>query len=131
MASPRQWRKMPQQYRLLASACDACGRVSFPPTTTCPACRGSALREKPLALCGTLLGFTNRDGQRDGLALVETADGARLLCALTDDTADPLAVGQPVALVFRRLGYDRQTQTVQYGHKAQPLKPDDERKATP
>lgn len=120
MASPRLWRKTPQHYRLDAVRCNDCGRVSYPPTRVCSGCRGDELHPTQLALTGRLV-HCAVDAIGGGVGLIETDDGARLVCQMTDCKSAALRPGQRVRLVFRRLGYDPETQTVHYGHKATPI----------
>lgn len=83
--------------------CDACDTVQFPPTVTCRACHGAALRLVPASGRGTVYSTTtvrSRDGAHN-VAIIELAEGPRMMSRVEGDP-EAVAIGQ--AVVARVLG---------------------------
>lgn len=130
MLSPaRAWREYPQRYRLEASRCTKCGKISYPPRVVCPGCRGRQFETVTLSREGTVVTFTvvhvppaGFEGQAPLiLALVEFKEGARTMVQLAD-VPDPsqVRIGMPVRLEFRKISEEGEAGTIFYGHKAVP-----------
>ncbi|MCH8862500.1 MAG: Zn-ribbon domain-containing OB-fold protein [Proteobacteria bacterium] len=85
--------------RIMGSACAACGHVSVPTRSFCPACSESDLSDVELAGEGNLVSWTEIPG-RGVFALInlDGADGALLHRLI--DSPDKLAVGQRVRAQF-------------------------------
>ena len=85
--------------RIMGSRCAACGHVSVPTRSFCPACSEGELNDVELAGEGRLVSWTEIPG-RGVFALIDLdgADGA-LLHRLIDPPTD-LAVGQRVRAQF-------------------------------
>jgi hypothetical protein len=87
------------QGRIMGSACNACGHVSVPTRSFCPACPEGELSDVELAGEGSLVSWTELpDRQVFALVELDGADGA-LLHRLIDPLGN-LAVGQRVRAQF-------------------------------
>ena len=128
MPSPRYWRELPNRFRLEASRCKGCGKVSFPPRRICPACRGedteeTALSRKARVVTSTVVQVPPTEFQMEApfaVAIVETPEGARLMTQVVD--CDPVEVlpGMEVELVFRRIRKEGASGILCYGFKGVP-----------
>jgi uncharacterized OB-fold protein len=99
--------------RLVGSACDDCGTVTFPRQTSCPKCTGQQVRPRPLAAEGTLWAYTvqgfppktpylgaEAPFRPFGLAYVDLAGEVLVESRLTTSSIDDLRVGLPMRLVL-------------------------------
>jgi uncharacterized OB-fold protein len=129
MANPaRNWREIPQRYRLEAVKCASCGEVSYPPRLVCPKCRSRRFEKVTLADEGRILTYTvTRVGPSQFAALtpyavgiVELDGGVRIMAQIADCAFDELAIGKRVRLEFRRIQQDGEAGILCYGHKAVP-----------
>ena len=99
-----------RRHELHLQRCGACGRHIFYPRAVCPHCLGADLVWEKVSGRGTLHTFTIVMRGQKGfplptpyvLAVVELAEGARLMTNLIGVAADPAAVriGMPVEVVF-------------------------------
>ena len=99
-----------RRHELQLQRCGACGRHIFYPRAVCPHCLGADLVWEKVSGRGTLHTFTIVMRGQKGfplpppyvLAVVELAEGARLMTNLVGVAADPAAVriGMPVEVVF-------------------------------
>lgn len=96
---------------LLATACDRCGRRTFPPVAACPRCWArSGLRREPLPRNGTLHAFSVVHVRVNGIeppyavGYVDYPHGIRVCGRLLDHTG--LRAGQPVEPVAGQLRPD-------------------------
>lgn len=131
MPSPRYWREIPSRYRLDATRCVDCGRVSYPPRRICPACQSDETRPLELSHEGrvvtcTVVHVPPGDFLMEApyaLAIVETPEGARMMVQVAD--TDPAAVepGMAVSLEFRLIRKEGRGGILCYGHKAVPAYP--------
>ena len=128
MPSPRYWREVPSRFRLEASRCKGCGKVSFPSRPVCPACREREFEATTLSWHGTVITSTvvqvpPTEFQMEApfaVAIVETPEGARLMTQVVD--CDPAAVlpGTEVRLVFRKIRKEGASGILCYGFKGVP-----------
>lgn len=95
--------------RLSVQRCLRCRRWSFPPTSACRHCWGAGLEFEPVAGKGVLVTWTTvTEPVRPTsvvpyrVAVVDLAEGVRLLLGLVGGASDDLRVGAPVRLVFDR-----------------------------
>jgi uncharacterized OB-fold protein len=130
MANPaRNWREIPQRYRLEAAKCRSCGEVSYPPRLVCRKCRSRQFETVTLPDEGTILTFTvTRVGPSQfaastpyAVGIVELDGGVRVMTQLADCQLDELAIGQRVRLEFRRIQQDGEAGILCYGHKCVPV----------
>lgn len=133
MPSPRYWREIPSRYRLEATRCADCGRVSHPPRGVCPACRGTDAKTLQLSHEGRVVTYTvvhvpPSDFLMEApyvLAIVETPEGARMMMQVVDCDPASVEIGMPVALEFRLIRKEGKGGILCYGHKAVPAYPID------
>ena len=105
-----------RRHELHLQRCRSCGRHFFYPRATCPHCLASDLEWRPASGRGTLHTFTVvYRGQRDFplgtpyvIAIVELAEGPRLMTNLVGIAADPAAIriGMPVEVTFEDVSAD-------------------------
>jgi uncharacterized OB-fold protein len=128
MPSPRYWREIPARYRLEATKCPACGRVTYPPRSICPGCRGTTLERVELScrakvVTSTVVHVPPTEFQMEApyaMAIVETPERARLMVQVVDCEPDEVRPGLDVSLVFRRIRREGHGGIICYGHKAVP-----------
>ena len=98
--------------RLVVQECRACGQAWHPPLPRCPHCHSADLGWRPVSGNGTVYTYTVvrhpthfafADKIPYVLALVELAEGPRLVTALTGIEPGEVQVGQPVHAVFREV----------------------------
>ena len=107
----------PDQPRLIAGLCTACGTTTFPSQPSCPRCTGTTIRQVPLATTGRLWTWTVQafepkppyaaDGPFEpyGVGYVElsTEDGTGAVLVesrLTEADHGRLQIGAPMTLAF-------------------------------
>ncbi len=96
--------------RLMASRCEQCGHVSFPPRADCPDCLGDKFTFDELSGVGTVLTYTKIDAAPAGfeelvpfvVGVVDLTETGRLLAWFGESIADEeIAIGMPVQVVPR------------------------------
>jgi len=128
MPSPRYWREIPSRFRLEASKCKKCGKVSFPVRKICPGCRGTEYEKTRLSRAGMVVTATAvHVGPDDfamqvpyAVAIVETPERARLMMQVVDCDPSSVVPGLKVAFEFRRIRKEGHGGILCYGHKAVP-----------
>lgn len=124
----RDWREIPQRYRLEAAKCKGCGFVAFPPRLVCPKCGARAFEPTRLAEAGKLLTYTVirvppgpfEDQAPYAVGIAELDDGVRLTAQVVDCDFASLAVGRRVKLAFRKISEDGPAGVISYGYKFVP-----------
>lgn len=105
----RGWWEALARHELYVQRCRDCGTVRLPPRALCPGCLSSGIEWVRSAGRGTVYSFTvTHQNQAPGfreelpyvLAIVELAEGPRLLTNLTGGPADAVRIGMPVEVVF-------------------------------
>lgn len=86
--------------------CDDCEAFTFPPKLICPSCGSRGMIFRPVSGQASLYAFTlvNRAPDRGGpyhVALVDLAEGPRLMSRVEGCAAEALVIGMPLTL---RLG---------------------------
>jgi hypothetical protein len=98
--------------RLVVQECQSCRQVWHPPLHRCPHCHCAALGWRPVSGAGTVYTYTVvrhpthyafADKIPYVLAIVELAEGPRLVTALEGAEPGEVRVGQPVRAVFREV----------------------------
>jgi uncharacterized protein len=98
-----------QRHELYVQRCRDCGTSRFPPRAICPACLSSAVEWVRASGRGTVYSFTvthqnQAPGFRDELpyvlAIVELAEGPRLMTNLVECASDAVRIGMPVEVVY-------------------------------
>ncbi len=99
--------------RLSAQGCEDCGNHQFPPRAVCIKCHSPRLAQREIAREGAVHSFTvvHRAPSRDFadavpyvLALIEFADGIRMMMNVTGCAPDAVEIGMRVGVVFERRG---------------------------
>jgi uncharacterized OB-fold protein len=93
---------------LLGGVCEDCGQVLLPPRPACYACGSRAVAVEPQSREGRIFSYTEVHTPPPAfaadapytVAVVELADGGRLLGRVTADYAD-VEIGDPVELTVR------------------------------
>lgn len=101
-----------RQGRLVVQECRGCGRSQHPPMPACPHCHGTDLGWRQTAGTGTVYTYTVvrhpthvalADAVPYVVALVELAEGPRLVTGITGCPPEQVSVGMPVTVVFRQV----------------------------
>ena len=105
-----------RRHKLVLPFCRPCGAFFFYPRAACPRCLSSDLDWRPVSGRGTLHTFTIVQRGQKGfplatpyvLAIVELAEGPRMMTNLVDVDPDPakLRIGMPVEVTFERVNDD-------------------------
>jgi len=97
------------RHELYVQRCGACGTTRFYPRAVCPACLSSRVEWIRASGRGAVYTFTvTHQNQAPGfrgevpyvLAVVELAEGVRLLTNIVDCPPDEVRIGMPVEVVF-------------------------------
>ena len=97
------------RHELYLQRCRDCGTKRFPPRAVCPACLSSASAWVRASGRGTVYTFTvTHQNQAPGfreevpyvLAVVELAEGPRLMTNIVGCAPDAVRIGMPVEVVF-------------------------------
>jgi uncharacterized OB-fold protein len=128
MPSPRYWREIPSRYRLEASKCAACGKVSYPLRRVCPGCRSEEhetikLSHAARVITSTVVHVPPGDFLMEApyaLAVVETPEGARMMIQVVDCDPAEVVAGLVVNLEFRLIRKEGKGGILCYGHKGVP-----------
>jgi uncharacterized protein len=98
--------------RLVVQECRSCGRLAHPPLPACPGCHATEPGWREVSGAGTVYTYTVvrhpthfafADQIPYVLALVELAEGPRLITGITGCPPDEVRVGMPVHAVFREV----------------------------
>jgi uncharacterized OB-fold protein len=128
-STQRYWREIPQRYRLEAGKCTKCGKTFFPPRLACDACQGRDFETVTLPNEGTIATFTVihtpasqfKDLAPFALALVDLADGTRIMCQVADCDPASISIDQKVQIEFRKIQEEGKAGVLCYGYKAVPV----------
>ncbi len=128
MPSPGNWRAIPSRYRLEASRCRGCGKVTYPARAICPACRGTdhervRLGRTATVVTATVIRVAPAEFAMEvpyAVAIVETREGARLMAQVVDCDPETVRPGQRVTLEFRLVRQEGHGGILCYGHKVVP-----------
>jgi uncharacterized OB-fold protein len=99
---------------LLLQRCSACGTVLHYPRFVCPACHSAELEHVEASGRGTIYSYTvtakgileYKDAGAYVLAMVELAEGPKMVTNIVECEPDELAIGQQVEVVFHQTGGD-------------------------
>ncbi len=128
---PRFWRNIRYRYNLIATKCETCGEIFFPPRKLCPNCRRRGkLVEKKLSGRGKIYTYTVVYNAPLGfemqlpyiIAIVELEEGLRVTAQIVDCDPSEVYIGMPVEAVFRRISEDGEAGLIYYGYKFRPVK---------
>jgi uncharacterized OB-fold protein len=122
-----------QRYRLVGKRCEECGAIFFPPRLICLECGHKRMEKIPLSGNGTILTYTviakgagptefddlqNMTGDY-AVALVELAEGPKVVGQMTYCEPKDLKIGQKVRAVIRAL-YEQEG-VIRYSYKFTPI----------
>jgi hypothetical protein len=105
----RGWWEALARHELHVQECGGCGTRRLPPRAVCPTCLSSAVRWVRSAGRGTVYSFTvTHQNQAPGfretlpyvLAVVELAEGPRLMTNVVECAPDAVRIGMAVEVVF-------------------------------
>jgi hypothetical protein len=97
------------RHELYLQRCRSCGTVRFYPRAVCPACLADAVEWVRASGRGTVYSFTvTYQNQAPGfreevpyvLAIVELAEGVRVMTNVVGCSPDQVGIGMPVGVVF-------------------------------
>jgi len=128
MLSPRNWREMPQRYRLEAGKCKKCGKLHFPPRIICNGCRSKEFETIKLSREGKLITYTIiHVGPSQFVAqvpyaigVVELKEGVKILSQITDCDLTKLSTGMKLKIEFRKIQQEGEAGIICYGYKCVP-----------
>jgi len=128
MLSPRNWREMPQRYRLEAGKCKKCGKIHFPPRVICNGCRSKEFETVKLSREGKLITYTIiHVGPSQFVAqvpyaigVVELKEGVKILSQITDCDLTKLSTGMKLKIEFRKIQQEGDAGIICYGYKCVP-----------
>ena len=98
--------------RLVAQQCRSCGQCWHPPLPACPHCHGTDLGWRELSGAGTVYTYTVvrhathvalADQVPYVVAIVELAEGPRLVTRITGCAPGEVRAGMPVRVCFRQV----------------------------
>ena len=89
--------------RFLVPFCTACGKAHWYPRAICPFCASDTIEWRNGSGKGTIYTFSvmRRAKEPYVIAQVTLAEGPTMLTNIVDCDPDKVAIGQPVAVVFR------------------------------
>lgn len=92
-----------REHRLVVPTCGACGGAHWYPRAICPFCGSARVRWRDASGKGTIYTFSvmRRAKEPYAIAYVTLAEGPTMLTNIVDCDFDALAVGRPVAVVFK------------------------------
>jgi hypothetical protein len=101
--------------RLVVQECNGCGQLRHPPLPSCPRCHGTGQGWREVSGEGTVYSATVvrhpthvalADKVPYVIALVELAEGPRLVSGVTGCPPEDVTAGLPVRAVFRKVTED-------------------------
>ncbi|HLD62365.1 MAG TPA: Zn-ribbon domain-containing OB-fold protein [Candidatus Norongarragalinales archaeon] len=125
-ALPLVWREIPERYNLIGSICENCKQEFFPQRLICPNCRRKGnLVEKKMPGEGKVFSFTEVHSGAKGfenetpysLAIIELANGVKVLGHIVDAQPDKIRIGAKVSVVFRKIFAEGEEGIIAYGYK--------------
>lgn len=109
-AAPPTYRSEPWKYGFVGARCSGCGAVHLPPVRVCISCRAvDRMAAVPMADVGATVATYTIDRLAYSLnppivaVVIDFDGGGRFSCELTDVGPDQVAIGDRVAMTFRRL----------------------------
>lgn len=120
------WRRIPERYRLVGSACETCKTNFFPLRKLCPNCRRKGkMTAKQFSGKGKIYSFTQVSSGPAGfeleapyvLAIIELEEGPRLTAQIVGVSEKEVKIGDCVEMIFRRIAEDSPEGLIHYGYK--------------
>ena len=124
MEIPRHWRLKQQRYSLVGEVCPHCDAKIFPPRDVCPECSGEAKEPYAFSGKGEIYSFTTIYEAPTGydanapytVALIKLNEGPMITAQITD-VDEPVAIGDKVEMVTRKLTTEGPRGMIVYGYK--------------
>ena len=127
MFAARQWREIPQRYRLEAGKCTKCGKVFFPARLICDECKSREFETITLPEEGEIVTYTvirtppaGFDDEAPYAVGIVKLGGAQLLTQIVDCEFDDLKIGGKVRVEFRLVQDSGKSGVLCYGYKCVP-----------
>jgi uncharacterized OB-fold protein len=129
MSIPRFWRKTKARYNLIATKCNSCRNVFFPPRKICPICRRAGkLEEKKLSGRGEVVTYTVIYSASEGfemhtpyiMGIIKLDEGPRVTAQIVDAEIDEVKIGMKVEAAFRKISESGKDGIINYGTKFRP-----------
>ena len=128
MQVARQWRKIPELYRLESGKCKKCGNISFPKRIVCPECGSNEFEVLALKGKGKLVTYTIIRVAPEGfgdqapyaIGIVELDEGIRIMGQIADCDPEKLKIGDRLTAQFRRMSEEGKTGMIMYSYKFVP-----------
>jgi uncharacterized OB-fold protein len=128
MGVARYWRVQDQRYSLAGNECAICGRKFFPNKTMCPVCHRRSfgkMNKFYFSGEGIISSYTIVHDPIPGyaaqvpyiLATIDLIEGDTVLGQIVDCDPEDVRIGTEVEMVFRKLGEEGKSGTIQYGFK--------------
>jgi scaffold protein (connect acetoacetyl-CoA thiolase and HMG-CoA synthase) len=128
MGVARFWRQQDQRYNMAGSECKICNRKFFPHKTMCPFCHRRSLGNMEkyyFSGNGKISSHTVVHEAMPGyrsqvpyvLATIDLVEGDSILGQIVDCDPSDVSIGKDVEMVFRKLGEEGKSGTIQYGYK--------------
>ena len=123
---PLHWRKYPERYRLEGNMNEETGQEFFPARVVDPSAgRHRKLMAKEMPREGKIVSWTNVFVGPAGfenetpyfLAIIELANGVRLLTQIVDSEAEKVKIGAKARKVFRKISDNDAEGAIAYGYK--------------
>lgn len=103
-----------RRHELMIQRCRACLHYYFYPRDFCPSCFSFDVEWTKVSGLGTVYSFTVchrpapgfEDDVPYNIALVDLAEGVRMMSTIVDCPADDLRIGMPVEVVFEEVSQD-------------------------
>jgi uncharacterized OB-fold protein len=128
MGVARYWRQQDQRYNMAGNECGICKRKFFPKKTMCPYCHRRSLGKMTKYYFqgdGKISSFTVVHEAMPGyqsqvpyvIATIDLNEGDTVLGQIVDCDPEDVLEGKEVEMVFRKLGEEGRSGTIQYGYK--------------
>lgn len=123
------WRRFRERYGLVGSKCESCKHYFYPTSVICPKCRrGGKVSDYKFSGKGKVFSFTVVRVPPEGferyvpyiMAIVELAEGARVVSQVVDCKPEDISIGMPVEMCFRKIKEDGKSGLIHYGFKFRP-----------
>ena len=128
MEVARNWRQIPERYRMEAKKCKKCGHIDFPGRLICPECQAKDFDTFNLSGKGKLISHTIIRTAPDGfldlapyaVGIIELEDDVRIMAQITDCDPEKLETGDTLIAKFRRMNEEGKTGMIIYSYKFVP-----------
>jgi uncharacterized OB-fold protein len=122
---PLSWRLNRARYRMIATRCNSCQELFFPPRSICPKCRRKGKTDEvQLSGEGEIYSYTIIYTAPEGfeehtpyiLGIIKLKEGA-LATGQIVSPSNEVAIGKKVKMVFRKISEDGDAGIINYGFK--------------